>query len=233
MALLPTNARDQRFLFLGVIGVVIAVAYWQLLWNDKNDDLTRLAVCADSLDSANVNVATEAAKSTGPKLVAEAKEYTRELDLLRKLVPLQSEVGPLIDQVSNAARAAGLELSDVKPDGVLAGDHFDTYKFHLAVTGPYHQIAAFLTNIGSLQRIVVPINLKLGRSVKRIGEKRAAADEVLLDADFGIETYVSHPPPPPPTLPPASATQVSGCESLAGKLGVQGLPKAPAPAGKT
>ena len=232
MALLPTNPRDQRFLFVGIIGIVIFVAYWQLLWNDKNDDITRLAVCADSLDSANVNVGMEVAKGTGAKQRAEAAEYRRELDLLRKLIPVQSEVARLVNQVSDAARAAGLELGDVRPDGVLAGDHFDMYKFHIGVTGPYHQIAAFLTNVGSLQRIVVPINLKLNTSAKRGGEKKAGAGEVLLDADFGIETYVEHPPsvkadttkPPPPP--------VSGCESVAGKLGVEGIPK-PSAGGKT
>src|SRR5579871_1176501 len=223
MAVLPTNPRDQRFLFLGIIGIVIAVAYWQLLWNDKADDLARLAVCADSLDSANVNVQAEARKD-GSKVRAEAAEYTRELDLLRKLVPVQSEVPSLLKQVSDAARAAGLELADVKPDGVLPGDHFDTYKYHLGVTGPYHQLAAFLTNIGSLQRIVVPINLKLGPSAKRGGEKKAAPGEVLLDADFSIETYVAHPPPSAKEAAAPTGTSISGCESVAGRLGVQGIP---------
>lgn len=224
MALLPSNPRDQRFLFLGAIGVVILVAYWQLMWNDKNDNLTRLAVCADSLDSANVAVAIEANKGTGAKVQAEAAEYTRELDLLRKLVPVQAEVPTMLRQVSDAARAAGLELSDVKPDGILGGDRFDTYKFHLGVTGPYHQIASFLTNIGSLQRIVVPINVKLNAAGASRGEKKAGPGEILLYADFGIETYVSHPPPPAPVTPKPPANQVSGCQAIAGKLGVQGLP---------
>ena len=81
---------------------------------------------------------------------------------------------------------------------------------------------------------MVPINLNLNVSGKRGGEKRAAPGEILLDAGFGIETYVAHPPATPPEKPKVAVAAVSGCESVAAKLGVQGVPNAPvASGGKT
>ena len=103
---------------------------------------------------------------------AEAEAFARELGVLRRLVPTENEVPALLEVVSSAARRAGLELSDVQPDGVVNGDQFDTYKYKLGVTGPYHQVGEFLANVGSLPRIVAPINLTLAPT-SRVG--RAAS----------------------------------------------------------
>src|SRR3569623_1392796 len=92
---------------------------------------------------------------------AEAATFSRELEELRHLVPTQNEVPALLESVSTAAREAGLDLSDVQPDGVINGDQFDTYKYKLGVTGSYHQVGTFLSIVGSLSRIVAPINLSL------------------------------------------------------------------------
>jgi type IV pilus assembly protein PilO len=71
------------------------------------------------------------------------------------------------------------------------GAEFDTYRYKLGVTGPYHQVAEFLANIGSMPRIVSPINLTLAPTA-RTGELRPKKNEQLLDASFGIQTYVAH-----------------------------------------
>ena len=88
----------------------------------------------------------------------------------------------LLESISTAARRAGLELSDVQPDGVVNGDQFDTYKYKLGVTGPYHQIAEFLANVGSLPRIVAPINLTLDADERAPASSSAKKGEQFLDA---------------------------------------------------
>jgi Tfp pilus assembly protein PilO len=63
--------------------------------------------------------------------------------------------------------------------------------------GDYHQIATLLTNIGSLQRIVAPINLTLAPVVVPGGTKRARSQPV--EARFEIQTYVARQVVLPPT----------------------------------
>ena len=104
----------------------------------------------------------------------EAEAFARELAVLRHLVPTQNEVPSLLESISTAARHAGLELSDVQPDGVVNGDQFDTYRYKLGVTGPYHQVAAFLSNVGSLSRIVAPINLSV---IADVANRRGQAEK--------------------------------------------------------
>ena len=69
--------------------------------------------------------------------------------------------------------------------------------------GTYHQIADLLTNIGSLQRIVAPINVVLNpQSDARIPKRTKQQN---LEARFEIQTYVAHAPPPPPPVKNAPA----------------------------
>ena len=124
----------------------------------------------------------------------EADAFARELSVLRRLVPTENEVPALLEAISSAARRAGLEFSDVQPDGVVNGDLFDTYRYKLAVTGGYHEIAQFIANIGSLPRIVAPINLDLKPTNRLNPDRRPKKNEQFLDVHFGIQTYVARTP---------------------------------------
>jgi type IV pilus assembly protein PilO len=136
----------------------------------------------------------------------EADTYARELAGLRHLVPTENEVPALLESISTAARRAGLELSDVQPDGILDGDQFNTYKYKMGVTGAYHQVADFLSNVGSLSRIVAPINVTL-TPTSRIGERRPKKTEQFLDARFQILTYVARASAKPALVPAAKPGQ--------------------------
>lgn len=191
MALLPQNPRDRNLLAIGLIALGAAAVYQQLVWSPKNDELQVIATHLDTLDSLNRETKRDVAEGNTAKMKAEADQFGRELVVLRGLVPTSNEVPALLESVSNAARRAGLDLSDVAPDGVVNGTQFDTYRYKIGVTGPYHKVAQFLTNIGSLPRIVAPINLTLAPTT-RAGEIRPTKGEQLLDARFDIQTYVAH-----------------------------------------
>jgi len=106
-------------------------------------------------------------------------------------VPTENEVPALLDAVSESARRVGLEFADVVPDGVVVGDQYDTYRYRIGIYGPYHKVAEFLTNIGSLPRIIAPINLSLNPTA-RTGERKPRKDEQFLEARMQIQTFVAH-----------------------------------------
>ena len=191
MALLPQNPRDQRLLIVGLLAIGLAAVYQQLVWSPKATELRAIETRLHTLDSLNKVAQAEYAKGNATKMRQEADAFARELSVLRRLVPTENEVPALLESISSAARRAGLEISDVSPDGVLNGDQYDTYRYKLGVTGPYHQVTAFLTNIGSMSRIVAPINVTLTPTA-RITEVKPKKNEQFLDAKFGIQTYVAH-----------------------------------------
>jgi type IV pilus assembly protein PilO len=196
MALFPANPRDRNLVLVGLLSVALAVVYQQLHWAPENERLNTVQARIDILDSLNSIARLEYTRGSATKMQQEGDVYARELSALRRLVPTGNEVPALLASISMAARRAGLELVDVQPDGITNGNAFDTYKYKLGVTGSYHRIAAFLTNIGSLPRIVSPINVNLAPTT-RTGELQPKPGEQFLDARFGVQTYVAHIAPKP------------------------------------
>ena len=198
MALIPQNPRNRNLLLVAVLVGGLAAVYQQLVWSPKNAENVLLAARLDTLDSLNRIAKLEVAKGTSAKMRREADQFGAELNVLRRLVPTENEVPALLESISSAARRAGLEFSDVQPDGVVNGDQFDTYRYKLAVTGGYHEVAQFIANIGSLPRIVAPINVDMKPSNRSSADRRPKKNEQFLDVHFGIQTYVARPLPTAP-----------------------------------
>jgi type IV pilus assembly protein PilO len=191
MALLPTRQRDQILLIVIVLSLGAIGGYFMYMFGDKSQEIATLETHVAALDAMNDKVKKDIGSGAFERARKEALRFERDLRVLDQLVPKTNEVPALLDQVSTAARRAGLELADVAPAGPQPGEEFDTYKYKLGVVGGYHEVAQFLTNIATLDRIVAPMNLMLLVTNGR-GERRAKAGESLLDARFEIQTYVAH-----------------------------------------
>lgn len=195
MALLPANKRDQMMVFIAIVAVAGAALYWYFVYDPKNTELARVQTHIDSLDSVNRKAKAELAKGSVQELRAQAERYRQHLEVMRQLVPTSNEVPALLDQVSTAARRVGLDLGAVEPEPVIVGDQFDTYRYKMALFGTYHEVGEFLTNVGSLTRIIAPINLavvpvanaQMAQSLRRRGQQP-------LEIRFQIQTYVAKTP---------------------------------------
>jgi type IV pilus assembly protein PilO len=190
MAGLPTNRRDQIMLVVCIAAVAMIYVFYQYFYTPKGAQLDTLQTRVEALQASNESVRQEIARGTAGKLKEEADMYGRMLVLMRQLVPVSNEVPALLDQISNAARQVGLELGPIRPLGVIPGEVFDTYRYNMGVSGSYHRIGQFLDNVGSLTRIMAPMNLTLRRNEAPRPGQRARSNEQLLDAGFEIQTYV-------------------------------------------
>jgi type IV pilus assembly protein PilO len=190
MALLPQNQRDQIMLFVTIVAVAAMGLFYQYVWSPKQETLNALEQRVDRLTQLNDKIEREVKRGNLAKLKAEGERYRRDLAVLRQLVPTVNEVPGLLEQVSTAARRVGLDLSDVQPEDVVAGVHFDVHRYRIGLAGDYHAIARFLTNVGSLTRIVAPINLQLAPSSKVL-PRVLPKEHRLLEARLQIQTYVA------------------------------------------
>jgi Tfp pilus assembly protein PilO len=77
----------------------------------------------------------------------------------------------------------------------------------MAVTGSYHRIGRFLSNVGSLTRIIAPMNLSLLPTARDQRTLRIRPGEAVLDASFEIQTYVAKTSAP---ATPAAAAPARG-----------------------
>lgn len=190
MAGLPTNQRDQIMLLLAVVGIAGAALFWAYPYGTKATELDAIEARVVTLDSLNQLARASADPATLQQLRDDAKKLEANLDLMRTLIPTGNEVPALLEQMLGAARRSGLEITNFTPSGTVTGDSFDTIKYRLSMQGNYHDIGTLLTNVGSLRRIIVPVNLSLTPSSSREA-REGPVDERLLTAAFEIQTYVA------------------------------------------
>jgi type IV pilus assembly protein PilO len=140
------------------------------------------------------------------ELRAQAERYRRHLEVMRQLVPTSNEVPALLDQVSTAARRVGLDLASIEPEPVIVGDQFDTFRYKMALFGTYHEVSEFLTNVGSLTRIIAPINLQISPvQNETVAKQLRRKGQQPLEVRFQIQTYVAKTPGATPGTRPARA----------------------------
>jgi type IV pilus assembly protein PilO len=193
--------REQTLAAIGAAAVLLLGAYWYFLYKPKAAELTVTQAHVDSLDKKNQEARADIAQGSLQKLRAQSAEYDQSLKVMRQLVPRSNEVPALLEDISTAARRVGLDLATVEPMPVLAGEQFDTYRYKLAVIGGYHPVGQFLSNVGSLSRIIAPVTMAI--KLHPIADKtkaRVRKGESLVDTQFQVQTYVARTTPyTPPT----------------------------------
>jgi type IV pilus assembly protein PilO len=193
--------KEQTYAALGLAAVLLLGAYWYFLYKPKAAELAVTQAHVDSLDKKNQEARADIAQGSLQKLRAQAAEYDQSLKVMRQLVPRSNEVPALLEDISTAARRVGLDLATVEPMPVLAGEQFDTYRSKLAVIGGYHPVGQFLSNVGSLSRIIAPVTMAI--KLHPIADKtkaRVRKGESLIDTEFQVQTYVARTTPyTPPT----------------------------------
>lgn len=194
MALLPDNQRDQIKLFCGFAAVALAVAYYMYPYTAREEQLAVDTERVEALEMANQLAAIEFKKGNLKELREDAAQLRSTLGVMRRLVPTGNEVPALLEEVSTAARRAGLDVGGVTPEPVISGEHFDTYRYTVTIIGGYHATGAFLANVGSLPRIVAPVNFALAgagannRLINRPTIK--TSNKAALASTITLQTYV-------------------------------------------
>ena len=150
------------------------------------DTLTTLQA---QIDSAKSDLAVESVEDVRARIDA----YRASLGVLRSLVPEQTEVANLIDDINIRAKVRGLNVTTFTPSTPVAGpEPFDTHVYQFAVTGRYNQVGEFLTDVASLRRIIVATDVAIARA--SAASSRVFGDTLsMLEARFNVRTYVKAP----------------------------------------
>jgi len=191
--------KEQSLLAVILCAVALMVLFYMYVFTPKSETITMQSAHADALAAANIKAASELKAGNLRQLKEDATRYAENLAVMRQLVPTVNEVSGLLEQVSNAARRVGLDISNVQPQPMSTnGEHYDGHRYRLLVKGGYNQITEFLTNVGSLPRIVTPTVLKMkiadgaAAAPSILGNRRRMpASEAPIMTEFDIETYVA------------------------------------------
>src|SRR5687767_8800671 len=186
------SKRDQVLISVSIMAIALGGAFGYFMYMPKRAQLARIEEHVLALDAKNEHARKELASGSAARLTGQAAEFRASLAVLQELVPKTNEVPALLENVSTAARRVGLDLASVEPMPVIEGEMFDTYRYKLSVKGQYHDIAGFLTNVGSLNRIVAPVAVDVKGFDKRMRGPKAPTQADLL-TEFQIQTYIARP----------------------------------------
>jgi type IV pilus assembly protein PilO len=97
------------------------------------------------------------ARNTAKKLNyyrTKMKAAEAQFNIVMRALPEKKEIPALLDNISKAARDAGLDITKFQPNAEKPKEFYAEVPISINVSGNYHNVAMFFDKISSLPRIV-------------------------------------------------------------------------------
>ena len=186
-----TEQEKKQLTYLLMVVPVGAIAlFWFFVREPRAQEVATLQHTVDSVAAAVDSAKKELAGGSVEDLRRRVADFEGGLSLMRTLVPTDAEVARLINDISDRAKLRNIEVADLSPLGYEEGPAYRVARYRFQVLGHYDDIGAFLSDIASLRRIMVPYQLSL--TLATDAAQKAVGDTAggLIAASFQLKTYV-------------------------------------------
>ncbi|MDR3425839.1 MULTISPECIES: type 4a pilus biogenesis protein PilO [Silvimonas] len=141
-----------------VFVVVLGLGYFYL-WSDQMDQLSagqlkEEALKTEYLDKEKKAINLEAYKQ-------QLAEIQQSFGALLRQLPTKSEMETLLTEINQAGVGRGLQFDLFKPGAEVKTAEFAEMPIDIKITGSYHDLAAFVSDVAQLSRIVTLTNIEL------------------------------------------------------------------------
>ncbi|HEX7270539.1 MAG TPA: type 4a pilus biogenesis protein PilO [Casimicrobiaceae bacterium] len=149
-----------KVLILGLIFVAIIAAGGFFDWRDQLDALDRAQATEAKLKG---DYATKKARAVNLELyVQQLKEIEQSFGALLKQLPNKSEMDALLTDINQAGLGRGLQFELFRPaTQERMADFYAELPINVKVTGNYHDMGAFASDVAQLPRIVTLNDLNI------------------------------------------------------------------------
>jgi type IV pilus assembly protein PilO len=94
-------------------------------------------------------------------LEAQKVQVDMYVERLQKQLPSKAEMAALLTDINQAGVGRGLTFDLFKPGSVVVRDYYAELPIEIRVTGTYHDVGAFASDMANLPRIVTLNNMSL------------------------------------------------------------------------
>ncbi|MDB4947584.1 MAG: hypothetical protein JWM27_233 [Gemmatimonadetes bacterium] len=191
MALPPLDPDLRKKLLLGAAMLLgLGYVYYSYLYTPKAAEVATMETRLANLQLQNNTARSLTSGSSTGDVERRLAGYRDQLKAVEGLIPSTEELPDLLDAISAQAQRTGVQIALIQPTGATQEQYYTKRTYDMAVTGSYHEIGEFLTRVGSLQRIVTPLNVVMSPRPPAgpVPPRAGAAPD--LEARFSIETYV-------------------------------------------
>jgi type IV pilus assembly protein PilO len=134
------------------VAILVLILGWYFYWSNQLDDLDRTAAEEVTLKEAYKTKVQQAINLEGlRKQKEQVGEYVATLE---KQLPSKAEMDALLSDINQAGLGRGLQFELFKPGQVVVKDYYAELPIDIKVTGNYHDVGAFTSDIANLPRIV-------------------------------------------------------------------------------
>jgi type IV pilus assembly protein PilO len=142
----------------GVTAAVIGLGYF-FYWGGQYEDLDRGEQEETRLRSDYRAKIAQAVNLEA--LQAQKAQVDQYVVRLEKQLPSKAEMAALLSDINQAGLGRGLQFELFKPGQVVVKDYYAELPIDIKVTGSYHDIGSFASDMANLPRIVTLNNLSL------------------------------------------------------------------------
>jgi type IV pilus assembly protein PilO len=149
----PGNAPPAPKIVIMVLLLVVAVGCgWYFYWSGLQEDLAKAEGEEVRLMKEYVEKKQQAVNL--PELKKQLVQVGQYVATLEKQLPSKSEMDALLTDINQAGLGRGLQFDLFRPGSVNVKEYYAELPITVHVTGSYHDLGAFASDIANLSRIV-------------------------------------------------------------------------------
>jgi type IV pilus assembly protein PilO len=168
---------------LGVLGIVllliIAASYW-FDWRSEFEQIDAEKQKESTLKTTFVDKKKQALDL--PAYRKRLDDIEKQFGALLKQLPGKSEMDALLTDINQAGLGRGLQFELFKPGEEQVKDFYAELPISIRVSGSYHDIGAFASDVGKLSRIVTLNDIALTPAKEK--------DQLVMDATAKTFRYL-------------------------------------------
>ena len=141
------------------IATLIVVALW-FVWLTGEDDVLKQEQEKEVKLRADYKV--KLTKAVNLEVLKKQREQVLQyVTQLEKQLPSKAEMDALLSDINSAGLGRSLQFDIFRPGSVVVRDYYAELPIAIRVTGKYHDLGSFASDIANLSRIVTLNNLSI------------------------------------------------------------------------
>lgn len=141
-----------KLVALALLSVALVVAGWWFDWRGGMETLDAAKQKETELRSVFATKKNQAINLEA--YIKQLADIEQAFGALLKQLPNKQEMDALITDVNQAGLGRGLQFDLFKPDAETVSEFYAETPIRVKVTGGYHDVAAFVSDVSKLSRIV-------------------------------------------------------------------------------
>lgn len=148
-----------RFALMGAVTIMVVVVLWFAWLSGADDELQAVRAQEAQLRE---DYKIKLVKAVNLEVLKKQREQVLQyVNQLEKQLPSKAEMDALLSDINQAGLGRSLQFELFRPGQVLVKDYYAELPIAVRVTGRYHDIGAFASDIAHLSRIVTLNNLTI------------------------------------------------------------------------